>query len=91
MIRHKNLPAIGLGMLLAACLVAWFTTRDPAGGRNETKPPAAINQAMRPSVNRLDVNVRYITRAPQRYEVKSRLFEKVVEMLHRSSSATKSV
>ena len=37
---------------------------------------------LKPTVNRLDANVRYITRAPQRYEVKSRLFQKIVELLH---------
>jgi small-conductance mechanosensitive channel len=39
---------------------------------------------LRPSVNGLEVNVRYITRAPQRYVVKSRLFEAIVGLLHKS-------
>jgi len=38
-------------------------------------------------VNGLDVIVRYITHAPQRYEVKSRLFEAIVDLLHKSVSA----
>ena len=42
---------------------------------------------LRPSVNGLEVNVRYITRAPQRYEVKSRLFEAIVQLLHTGSSS----
>lgn len=37
---------------------------------------------LRPSITGLDVFVRYITRAPQRYEVKSRLFEAIVKVLH---------
>lgn len=44
---------------------------------------------LKPSINRLDVNVRYITRAPQRYEVKSRLFQKIVGMLHQPASVAK--
>jgi small-conductance mechanosensitive channel len=39
---------------------------------------------LRPSINGLEVNVRYITRAPQRYVVKSRLFEAIVGLLHKS-------
>jgi hypothetical protein len=35
----------------------------------------------------LIVNIRYITRAPQRYEVKSRLFQGIVELLHNSERA----
>jgi len=38
---------------------------------------------LRPSINGLEVIVRYITRAPQRYEVKSRLFEAIVALVHR--------
>jgi small-conductance mechanosensitive channel len=33
----------------------------------------------------LDVHVRYITRAPSRYEVKSRLFEEIVEVLQQGA------
>jgi small-conductance mechanosensitive channel len=38
---------------------------------------------LRPSINGLEVIVRYITRAPQRYEVKSRLFEAIVALVHK--------
>jgi hypothetical protein len=38
---------------------------------------------LRPSINGLEVIVRYITRAPQRYEVKSRLFKAIVELVHK--------
>ncbi|HEV2690540.1 MAG TPA: mechanosensitive ion channel domain-containing protein [Bryobacteraceae bacterium] len=38
---------------------------------------------LRPSINGLEVIVRYITRAPQRYVVKSRLFEAIVGLIHK--------
>ncbi len=38
---------------------------------------------LRPSINGLEVVVRYITRAPQRYEVKSKLFQAIVELVHK--------
>ena len=37
---------------------------------------------LRPGINGLEVVVRYITRAPLRYEVKSRLFQAIVGLLH---------
>lgn len=43
---------------------------------------------LRPSVNGLDVIVRYITRAPQRSEMKSRLFEVIVDLLHKPAATT---
>ncbi|HTS27477.1 MAG TPA: hypothetical protein VMH81_16480, partial [Bryobacteraceae bacterium] len=36
---------------------------------------------LRPGTTGLDVQVRYITRGPQRYEVKSRLLGKIVDVL----------
>jgi small-conductance mechanosensitive channel len=36
---------------------------------------------LRPGVTGLEVHVRYITRGPQRYEVKSRLFQEIVALL----------
>ena len=50
---------------------------------------AAPSVNIKPIVGGVEMTVRYITRAPQRYEVKSRLFQKVVEMLHRSAGAAK--
>ena len=41
---------------------------------------------LRPGINGLDVVVNYITRAPQRYEVKSRLFQEIVALLHTSAT-----
>ena len=37
---------------------------------------------LKPSVNGLDVSVRYITRAPQRSEMKSKLYASMVDLLH---------
>jgi hypothetical protein len=38
---------------------------------------------LQPSASGLEVVVRYITRAPQRYEVKSRLLQAVVDLVHK--------
>ena len=40
---------------------------------------------LRPGAGGLDVHVRYITRGPQRHEVKSRLFKEIVALLHSAS------
>jgi small-conductance mechanosensitive channel len=42
---------------------------------------------LRPGHNGLEVQVRYITRGPQRYEVKSRLFREIVGLLSGSPNA----
>jgi small-conductance mechanosensitive channel len=41
---------------------------------------------LQPGASGLEVVVRYITRAPQRRDVKSRLFQAIVELLHKSTS-----
>jgi len=56
------------------------------GTRVFSAKPAAD---LRPSPTGLMVNVRYITRAPQRYEVKSRLFQAIVEVMHKSTTASR--
>jgi hypothetical protein len=43
---------------------------------------------LRPGAAGLEVAVRYTTRAPQRFEVKSRLFQVIVSLLHQSADAT---
>ena len=43
---------------------------------------------LRPGIGGLNVIVRYITRAPQRSEVKSRLFEAIVGLLHKPASTS---
>jgi hypothetical protein len=37
---------------------------------------------LRLASNGLEIQVRYITRGPQRYEMKSRLFRQIVDVLH---------
>ena len=44
---------------------------------------------LRPGINGLDVVVRYITRAPLRYEVKSRLFQAIVGLLQEQAAVAK--
>jgi small-conductance mechanosensitive channel len=51
-----------------------------------TRPFSAKPVAeLRPTAPGLDVIVRYITRAPQRYQVKSKLFESIVDLLHKAT------
>jgi small-conductance mechanosensitive channel len=53
-----------------------------------TKPFSAKPAVdLHPSANGLEVSVRYITRAPRRYEVKSRLFSEIVEMMRNPAEA----
>jgi small-conductance mechanosensitive channel len=42
---------------------------------------------LRPASGGLEVEVRYITRGPHRYEVKSRLFRQIVDILHEAKTA----
>ncbi|MCU1273109.1 MAG: MscS Mechanosensitive ion channel [Bryobacterales bacterium] len=42
---------------------------------------------LRPAPNGLNVIVRYITRAPQRYEVKTRLFGAIIGLLHKPAES----
>ena len=42
---------------------------------------------LRPASGGLEIQVRYITRGPQRYEVKSRLFRQIVDVLHETNTA----
>jgi small-conductance mechanosensitive channel len=46
---------------------------------------------LQPSASGLEVVVRYITRAPQRYEVKSRLLQAVVDLVHKQARETPSI
>ena len=54
-------------------------TRQPGSRTFSAKPAVDIRPS--PSGQGMDVHVRYITRAPLRYEVKSKLFEAIVELL----------
>ncbi|HTR36920.1 MAG TPA: mechanosensitive ion channel family protein [Bryobacteraceae bacterium] len=55
-------------------------TRDKAAQPFSAKPMVDL----RPSAGGLDVVVRYITHAPKRYEVKSRLLQEVVGLVHKT-------
>ncbi|MGO4879615.1 MAG: mechanosensitive ion channel domain-containing protein [Bryobacteraceae bacterium] len=57
----------------------WTRVTNQYGTRAFSARPAAD---LRPSQSGLIVNVRYITRGPLRYEVKSRLFTGIVELMH---------
>ena len=58
----------------------WQRVTHQYGSREFSAGPAV---SLRPGVNGLEVVVRYITRAPQRNVVKSKLFQAVVELLHK--------
>jgi small-conductance mechanosensitive channel len=60
----------------------WERVTSRYGARSFSSKPA-VN--LRPSINGLEVDVRYITRAPQRNAVKSKLFQLIVELLHKSA------
>ena len=56
----------------------WQRVTKQYGTRDFSAKPAVD---LRPGANGLDVFVRYITRAPQRYVVKSRLFQQIVPLV----------
>jgi small-conductance mechanosensitive channel len=63
----------------------WERVTHQYGTRPFSAKPVA---ELRPTSSGMDVLVRYITRAPQRYEVKSRLFEPIVELLHKAAGVS---
>jgi small-conductance mechanosensitive channel len=63
----------------------WRRVTAQYGVREFSAKPAV---ELRPGAAGLEVAVRYITRAPQRFEVKSRLFQVIVSLLHQSADAT---
>ena len=62
----------------------WERVTQQYGTRPFSAKPAVD---LKPSASGLEVTVRYITRAPQRYEVKSRLFEAIVAIIHKGGAA----
>jgi len=62
----------------------WERVTRQYGTRTFSAKPAVD---LRPSPMGLTVIVRYITRAPQRYEVRSRLFTSIVELLHKPAAS----
>ncbi len=61
----------------------WERVTSQYGTRPFSGTPAVD---LEPSAKGLAVTVRYITRAPQRYEVKSRLLEAVVDLVHKQGT-----
>lgn len=57
----------------------WQKVAHDTGARAFSAQPVVD---LRPSVNGLDVIVRYITHAPDRQKVKTQLFAKIVDLLH---------
>jgi small-conductance mechanosensitive channel len=62
----------------------WERVTHEYGTRAFSARPAAD---LRPSTSGLVVNMRYITRGPLRYEVKSKLFKSIVELMHGAEKA----
>jgi small-conductance mechanosensitive channel len=60
----------------------WERVTHQYGTRPFSAKPVA---EIRPTPTGMDVIVRYITRAPQRYQVKSQLFEPIVDLLHKAA------
>ncbi len=58
----------------------WERVTKQYGARAFSAKPAVD---LRPSINGLEVVVRYITHAPERNAVKSKLFEVIVDLLHK--------
>lgn len=65
----------------------WKRVTSQYGVKEFSAKPAV---ELRPSASGMDIVVRYITRAPQRYEVKSRLFHLIVSLLRQPAGAVKS-
>ena len=59
----------------------WTAARSRHVGKDTPPFTAKPTVDLRPSVNGLEVYVRYVTRAPQRYETKSRLFDAIYKKL----------
>ncbi|MGA2216966.1 MAG: mechanosensitive ion channel domain-containing protein [Terracidiphilus sp.] len=47
---------------------------------------AATTVTLRPSVSGIDIQVHYVTRAPERSEMRTRLYRRVIELLHEKES-----
>jgi len=58
-------------------------------GRNNTLNQFSAEPAvnLRPGALGIDILVRYVTRAANRYEVRNRLYQKVIELLHKPPTA----
>jgi small-conductance mechanosensitive channel len=62
----------------------WERVTQQYGTRPFSAKPVA---ELRPTQTGMDLIVRYLTRAPQRYQVKSQLFERIVDLLHKATGS----
>jgi hypothetical protein len=58
------------------------------GGLSRFRTDPAVN--LRPSASGIDLEVRYVTRASERFEMRNRLYQKVFNMLHETPPQTQS-
>jgi hypothetical protein len=81
---RRNLLAVLIGLLLLASIAGIVLTRAAAVDRPDPKRNTASISAvdLRPTAGGLEVRVRNITRAALRYDVKSRLLQKMVALVH---------
>jgi small-conductance mechanosensitive channel len=56
-------------------------------GLSQSGTEAAVN--MRPGAGGIDVVVRYVTRAYRRYEMRNRVYERLIELLHKPVNSNK--
>jgi small-conductance mechanosensitive channel len=56
------------------------------GGLSRFRTDPAVN--LRPSASGIDLEVRYVTRASERFEMRNRLYQQVFDMLHEPSTQT---
>jgi small-conductance mechanosensitive channel len=64
----------------------WKRVTSQYGMKEFSAKPAV---ELRPSAAGMDIVVRYITRAPQRYEMKSRLYQMIVNLMREPAGAAK--
>jgi hypothetical protein len=58
------------------------------GGLSRFRTDPAVN--LRPSASGTDLEVRYVTRASERFEMRNRLYQQVFNMLHEPPAQTQS-
>jgi small-conductance mechanosensitive channel len=58
------------------------------GGLSRFRTDPAVN--LRPSASGIDLEVRYVTRASERFEMRNRLYQQVFDMLHQPPAQTQS-
>jgi small-conductance mechanosensitive channel len=56
-----------------------------ANGLNQFKATPAVD--MRPAASGIDILVRYVTRAGERFDMRNRLYQSVIDLLHKSDAS----